>query len=51
VEVFVIEDAVRLLWKQGVYASAGMGCTGPVVMVAEEDAEQALSLLKEGGYL
>jgi betaine reductase len=51
VEVFAIEDAVRLLWKNGLYAAAGMGCTGPVVMVAEEDKEQALHLLSQGGYL
>ena len=51
VEVFAIEDAVRLLWKNGVYAAAGMGCTGPVVMVARDDHETALKLLKEGEYL
>lgn len=51
VEVFAIEDAVRLLWQHGVYATAGMGCTGPVVMVAEEDGERALAVLRQGGYL
>ena len=51
IEVFAIEDAVQLLWKNGVYAAAGMGCTGPVVMVAREDHQRALQLLKEGDYL
>jgi hypothetical protein len=42
---------VRLLWKNGVYAAAGMGCTGPVVMVAEEDNELARELLAKHSYL
>jgi len=46
-----IEDAVRLLWKEKIYAESGMGCTGPVIMIAPEDKERALQLLKENGYL
>jgi betaine reductase len=51
IEVFVIEDAVKLLWQNGIYAASGMGCTGPVVMVASEDHTKARELLKQGGYL
>jgi len=51
IEVFVIEDAVKQLWKNGIYAASGMGCTGPVIMVASEDHTKAIALLKQGGYL
>lgn len=51
VEVLELEDAVQTLWKAGIYAQSGMGCTGPIVMVAPEDLGEALKLLKEAGYL
>jgi betaine reductase len=51
IEVFVIEDAEKLLWKNGIYALSGMGCTGPVIMVASEDHTKAIEVLKQGGYL
>lgn len=51
IEVIEIEDAVRLLWKEKIYAESGMGCTGPVIMIAPEDKEKAIQLLKENGYL
>ncbi len=51
VEILVLEDAVKMLWKKGIYASSGMGCTGPVIMVAGEDAEAAEAALKEAEYL
>lgn len=51
VEVMELEDAVQLLWKQGVYAQSGMGCTGPVVMVSDRNLERALDILREGGFV
>ena len=51
VEVMQLEDAVQALWKANMYAECGMGCTGPIVMVAPEDKEKALELLKEKAYL
>jgi glycine/sarcosine/betaine reductase complex component C subunit alpha len=51
VEVMQLEDAVQVLWKAYIYAESGMGCTGPIVMVAPEDKEKGLKLLKEKGYL
>jgi hypothetical protein len=46
-----LEDAVQSLWQAGLYAESGMGCTGPIVMVAEEDLDQALAVLKNKKYL
>ncbi|MDL2252676.1 glycine reductase [Ruminococcaceae bacterium OttesenSCG-928-I18] len=51
VEILVLEDAVKVLWKKGIYATSGMGCTGPVIMVAGEDAEAAEAALKEADFL
>ncbi|NLC76845.1 MAG: glycine reductase [Clostridia bacterium] len=51
IEILELEDAVQLLWKEGIYAQSGMGCTGPIVMVAPEDKDKAVELLKEGNYL
>lgn len=51
IEILVLEEAVQALWKKNIFASSGMGCTGPVVMVASEDAEAAIEILKEAEYL
>lgn len=51
VEVMELEDAVQMLWKKGIYAQSGMGCTGPVVMVSDRNLDRALQALKDGGYI
>lgn len=51
VEVMDLEDAVKVLWKNGIYAEGGMGCTGPVVMMAEANHDKAYDLLKQAGYV
>ena len=50
IEILELEDAVRVLWKKGIFASSGMGCTGPIILVAPDDHEAALAALKEAGY-
>ncbi len=51
VDVLNIEDAVRVLWKEGIYAESAMGCTGPVVKIASSNLQNAESFLKKAGYL
>lgn len=51
VDVMDIEDAVQSLWKVQIYAESGMGCTGPIIMIAPEDKENAIKTLKENDYL
>ncbi len=51
VDVMDIEDAVQSLWKEKIYAESGMGCTGPIIMVAPEDKDNAVKTLKEQDYL
>lgn len=51
IEVMDLEDAVTSLWAKDIYAESGMGCTGPVVMIPNEKTEEAVAILKEGGYM
>lgn len=51
IEVMDIEDAVKVLWKNGIYAESGMGCTGPLVMMSEANKEKAAELLKAAGFI
>lgn len=51
IDILEIEDAKTCVWKAGIFAKTGMGCTGPVVLVAGEDLETAKAALKEGNYL
>jgi hypothetical protein len=51
VEITTLDDAVAALWKDGIYAQSGMGCTGPVIMVSEAKLEKAEAVLKQGGWL
>ncbi len=51
IDILDLEDAMKALWKKGVYAETGMGCTGPVVMINEEKYESSREILKEAGYI
>ena len=50
IDIMELEDAVQALWKAGIYAESGMGCTGPIVMVNEERLGQAINELAKAGY-
>lgn len=50
IDIMDLEDAVKVLWKNGVYAESGMGCTGPIVLVNEAKSEVALDILRKAGY-
>ena len=51
IEVMDLEDAVKTLWKAGIYAESGMGCTGPIVLMAAEKRDTAYEILKAAGYV
>ncbi|TGE31833.1 glycine/sarcosine/betaine reductase complex component C subunit alpha [Desulfosporosinus sp. Sb-LF] len=51
IEVMQLEDAVQVLWEVNIYAESGMGCTGPIVLIAPEDREKALEILKKSDFL
>ena len=47
VDVLELENAQKLLWQNNLYAETGMGCTGPIILVAKEDYSAAVKLLKD----
>ena len=51
IEVLDLDDAVRILWSNDIYAKSGMGCTGPVVMVSEANSEKSMEILRKTGYV
>jgi len=51
IDVLELEEVQRLLWQQGIYAETGMGCTGPVIMVAEEDSSRTLRILDDADII
>jgi glycine/sarcosine/betaine reductase complex component C subunit alpha len=50
IDILELDNACKSLWKEGIYSESGMGCTGPIVLVHDEDAEKAVSILKAAGY-
>lgn len=50
IDIMELEDAVQALWKEGIYAESGMGCTGPIVMVNEAKLSEAIKALAKAGY-
>lgn len=51
IDILELEEAVNELWKADIYATSGMGCTGPVVMVAPDDESHAREVLEAADYL
>jgi len=51
VDVLSIEDGVKVLWKEGIYAESSMGCTGPVIKVPAKHLDRAEDILRAGGYI
>lgn len=50
VDILELENACKCLWKQNIYSESGMGCTGPIILVAEEDGETAKKILTEAEF-
>ncbi|MTI66395.1 MAG: glycine reductase [Firmicutes bacterium] len=51
IDIMDLEVAVKVLWKNKIYAESGMGCTGPIVMVNEERLDKAIDILAKEGYV
>jgi hypothetical protein len=51
IDVLDLESAQGFLTSRGIYAETGMGCVGPVILVAPEDREQALRVLQENSMI
>lgn len=50
IDILELENACRTLWKADIYSESGMGCTGPIILVNEEDGEKAKEILRKNGY-
>lgn len=50
IDILELEDACKALWKEGIYSESGMGCTGPIVLVNEEEGEKANEVLIKAGF-
>ena len=51
IDILELEDAVQELWKKGIYAESGMGCTGPIVLISDDEADKAQEILTAAGYI
>lgn len=51
IDILELEDACKCLWKQGIYSESGMGCTGPIVLVPEDDGNVAIEILKGAEFM
>lgn len=51
IDIMDLEDGVTALWKEGVYAESGMGCTGPIILVSEDKVGKAAEILKRAGFV
>jgi glycine reductase len=51
IDIMDLEEAVRVLWKKSIYAESGMGCTGPIVLVSDQNKEKALKILSGSSYI
>lgn len=50
IDILELDNACRALWKEGIYSESGMGCTGLIILVAEEDSDKAQKILKNKGF-
>ncbi|WP_123052760.1 glycine/sarcosine/betaine reductase complex component C subunit alpha [Clostridium sp. JN-1] len=50
IDILELDDACNALWKQNIYCESGMGCTGPVILVADDKSENAIKVLEGEGY-
>ena len=51
IEIMDLEDAVKVLWKQGIYAESGMGCTGPIILVNDAKTKEAIKVLADAEFV
>lgn len=51
IDVLDLEEAVKVLWGEGIYAESAMGCTGPVVKLPARHEQRARKVLADRGYI
>ncbi len=51
IDIMDLEDAVKILWKENIYAESGMGCTGPILLVSENNLNKSICVLQDNEYI
>jgi len=51
IDVMEIENAVIEVMRSGIYAEGGMGCTGPIIRVSEQNLEAAYQILVKADFI
>jgi glycine/sarcosine/betaine reductase complex component C subunit alpha len=51
VDILELDNAVMTLAKAGVYSESGMGCTGPIVLVADEDYNKSIDIMLDNKFI
>lgn len=51
IDILELENACKCLWKHNIYSESGMGCTGPIILVADEDGKTAEKVLLEAEFM
>lgn len=51
IEIMDLEDAVKILWKNNIYAESGMGCTGPIILVSDAKTNDAIKILEDNEFI
>lgn len=51
IDILELENAVASLGEERIYSESGMGCTGPIVLVADEDYSKAVEVLFTKKYI
>ncbi|NDI79304.1 glycine reductase, partial [Psychrilyobacter piezotolerans] len=51
IDIMDLDDAALELMRNGIYAEAGMGCTGPIILVNDANKEKAIVILGENEYI
>lgn len=51
IDILELDDAQSRLINAGIYCESGMGCTGPIILVAEDEGDKAKEILAKSGYI
>ena len=51
IDIMDLDDAALELMRNGIYAEAGMGCTGPIILINDTNIEKAIVILEEKEYI
>lgn len=51
IDILELENAVKMLRENGIYSESGMGCTGPIILVGEDEGVKAEDILIKNKFL